>query len=143
MNQRKSQNTPNTQPLAPQKAGVTNVPERKSKDSSKPVTVKKTEKAQVPKKVWTNKKGEQYDGPMDDDQPQIEENGYFESQLEKAIKSELTKEKAPTAVQKAPTTQVKVKEDLNSTGQVMKLIDKQMNDEMSKQMDEEIEKYEK
>ncbi len=41
----------------------------------------------IKKKPWTSKKGEEYDGPCDLDTPELEEDQYFEHQLEKAIKT--------------------------------------------------------
>lgn len=50
---------------------------------NKPTASKKVAKIfeAVRKKEWSNKKGQEYDGPVDYDQPELEEDNYFEMQL--------------------------------------------------------------
>jgi hypothetical protein len=72
-------NPPALKPLPPKKLIKPAVSDSNNRDQAKPTASKKVTKIfeAVKKKEWSTKKGEEYDGPVEYDQPELEEDGYF------------------------------------------------------------------
>lgn len=121
----KKPTAPSTKPAQPSKPAPTKAPvsvpakpsstkpTAASSNPMKPIqNLASISKVPPKKNVWTNKKGEEYDGNQDYEQPQLEDDtNYFEKQLQKEIETDIKKNMKSEQAGKTGTTGVKAKKE--------------------------------